>query len=205
MSVFVKICGMTSADEAGAVSELEPDALGFIFWPKSRRFVPPAMVGDWETAPGVLRVGVFVDATPDSVAQAVVEARLDVVQLHGREDPRDYAGAGAALWKALHLGGGPTAEMPDGRGLQAFLLDSRIQEIPGGTGQTCDWQAAADFVRACPRSVLLAGGLAPHNAAAAIMQVQPWGLDVSSGVETASGTKDLKLVEEFIEQCRRIK
>lgn len=204
MALFVKICGMLCAEDAERVSVLEPDAVGFILWPRSRRYVDPRKVGDWQTAGSVQRVGVFVDAAPEDVAVAVERARLDIVQLHGSEDPSEYCGVGARLWKALHLDGArPPA--PSAEGLDAVLLDSRTAQMPGGTGRVCDWDAAADFVAASGRKVLLAGGLTPDNVAAAAEHVHPWGVDVSSGVEDDAGRKRIDLVEEFILRCRRMK
>lgn len=204
MALFVKICGMVSREDAERVSALGPDAVGFIFWPKSRRCVDPRAVAAWQTPEGVLRVGVFVDAEPEEVAVTVARARLDVAQLHGGEDPALYSGVGARVWKALHLDGGYPPEygsdVPE-----AVLLDSRTVDMPGGTGRVCDWDAAAEYVAAADCRVILAGGLTPDNVMSAVERVRPWGVDASSGLEDDAGRKRMDLVEEFILRCRKMK
>lgn len=203
MSLFVKICGIAVERDAMAVAGMAPDALGFVFWPDSKRFVEPAVVGEWHLPGDVKRVGVFVDATPEDVKTIVQEARLDVVQLHGDEDPRQYAALGVQVWKALHLAESnvDSGSLPT---VDAFLVDSRNANMPGGTGRVCDWDAAAEFAEQSDRNVILAGGLNPANVAEGVARVKPWGVDVSTGVEDGPGRKNLDLVREFIEICRKM-
>lgn len=202
MSVFVKICGMGSEDEAQAVADLGADAVGFIFWSQSRRYIDPAEVGSWSLPQNVLKVGVFVDAEPREVESIVEIAGLDAIQLHGGEDPGDYDRIAAGCWKVLHLDAWEDRFSVDME-VDAYLLDSRTAESPGGTGKVCDWDAAAEFVGSTEKKVVLAGGLNPENVMDALERVKPWGVDVSSGVESAEGRKDLILVQEFIERCRK--
>lgn len=214
MGARVKICGVASAADAQAVAALQPDFMGFIFWPGSKRFVTPQTVGAWaKDLPPIPRVGVFVDATPDEVARAAAAAGLSVAQLHGGEDVPAFRAAGCALWKvvkiapvALAAGLPPPAVAPPpgcaDAAVDAFLIDTLHPTAPGGTGETGDWTLARDFVAAAGRPVLLAGGLTPANVAAAIRIVRPWGVDVSSGVEQRPGVKDLNKVKEFIHAAR---
>ena len=203
MGLFVKICGLANAADAMAVAGLRPDALGFVLWPGSKRCARAEDVRDWvrDVPAGLLKVGVFVDATPDEVQRAVETAGLDVAQLHGAERPEEFAGRPFRLWRSLSLAGRENA-VPTGWRVDAFLVDTYSPHSPGGTGQVGDWAAARSFVQRSPCPVLLAGGLGPANVKAAVAAVGPWGVDVSSGVEAQPGRKDLAKVREFIEQCR---
>jgi phosphoribosylanthranilate isomerase len=203
VGVFVKICGLCRAGDVEAVGALAPDAMGFVFWPRSPRAVTPGQVGDWTRGlpPGIRKVGVFVDASVTEIRRAVDEAGLDVVQLHGAETPELCKAFDVPVWKALHLDRLPDGPL-SGYPVDAFLVDSYSSTSPGGTGIAADWQAAAAFVEDAPRRVLLAGGLTPRTVREAIRVVGPWGVDVSSGVEAAPGRKDMHRVGAFIEQCR---
>ena len=203
MGLFVKICGIACAVDAAAVAALRPDALGFVFWAGSKRRVSASEVGAWvaDLPTDILKVGVFVDATPDEVRRVVEAARLDVAQLHGSERPADFSGLPFRLWRALSLRS-PVEPVPMGWSVDAFLIDTYSAASPGGTGQVGDWAASRSFVQRSTKPVLLAGGLHPGNVREAVRQVAPWGVDVSSGVELAPGRKDLDRVREFIEQCR---
>lgn len=226
--MFVKICGLCSGADVQAVAALEPDALGFVFWSGSKRCVRPADVASWtrDLPPGLLKVGVFVDAALGEVENTVRAAGLDVVQWHGfpmtgnavkpMETPRPR-GAEALraeggpspaqmlesvrVWRVVHLDrGGPPPE--EAAFVDAFLVDSYSADSPGGTGRVGNWAAAREFVARCEKPVVLAGGLTPENVAEAIRTVRPWGVDVSSGVELSPGRKDLQKVERFIRACR---
>jgi phosphoribosylanthranilate isomerase len=210
MSVFTKICGLTNAADVAAVAALQPDAIGFVFWPKSQRAVQAEQVAEWtrDLPPGLLKVGVFVEPNAAAIRRAVEIARLDVVQWHGFPKlGKAYAEFFQALektlcgvskvWTVVRLDREPASAFVD-----AVVLDSYSPATPGGTGQTLDWMVAREFVAASPTKVLLAGGLRPENVAEAIRTVQPWGVDVSSGVEAQPGKKDLDAVKRFIETCR---
>jgi phosphoribosylanthranilate isomerase len=207
MGTLVKICGMSSAHDVDAVAALQPDAMGFIFWQGSKRYVTPREVGEWtrDVPRSIRRVGVFVDATPEAMNQAVREVGLDVVQWHAFEAtsaPR--LEISCALWRVVHLN--RSFQAPDAAyDAEAYLLDSGTAEQPGGTGRTVDWVLARDWVSASPRPVWLAGGLTPDNVARAIETVRPYGVDVSSGVERSVRVKDLARVKDFIEICRSVK
>lgn len=205
MRLFIKICGIRAAADLAGVLACAPDAVGFVFWPRSPRAVTPEQVRKW-TAPwpsGILRVGVFVDASPAETARAADCARLDVLQLHGPGDISPHRAAGRRIWQVRRLDEDARARN-DIAAPDAYVLDSGGPAKPGGTGIPLDWDRAAAFVRAADRPVVLAGGLTPDNVAEAVRRVTPWGVDVSSGVEASPGRKDLQKVAEFIRQCRAL-
>jgi phosphoribosylanthranilate isomerase len=203
--MFVKICGLTNAEDVSAVAALRPNALGFVFWPGSPRRVDPAEVKKWtEHIPAnVLRVGVFVDEDPTEINRIIARAGLNVVQLHGSEEKSAVSQVAGLCWKAVHLDK-MTVEEADAYAVRGILIDQYNAAMPGGTGETADWAAAADFVQRTKHKVLLAGGLNSNNIKEAIERVKPWGIDVSSGVESEPGRKDLRRVEDFIDQCRAV-
>lgn len=211
----VKICGNATEADARLVAELAPDFMGYIFWSGSKRHVTPEAVRDWaKNLPPIPRVGVFVNATPDDVRHAVETAGLFAVQLHGEEDPANYAGLAQEVWKVVKIAPGQNVEVRNPKSesgiadslirhpADAYLLDTHIPNVPGGTGLAGDWNAARAFVAATPRPVLLAGGLTAENVREAIRAVGPWGVDVSSGVESAPAKKDLAKVAAFIAAAR---
>jgi len=207
MGVFVKICGICSRSDLGQISAFQPDAFGFIQWPKSKRYVASEIVGPWETPEGIKRVGVFVDPTEEELLHAAEAARLDVLQVHRVSTDWEIDQAkfrGLEIWCALN----PEELKPQASGpklfkFDRFLLDSYDPETIGGTGKTCDWNQARDLVHAMETPVLLAGGLTPDNVVEAIERVRPWGIDVSSGVEIMPGVKNIAKVEAFITACRK--
>ncbi|RKX39517.1 MAG: hypothetical protein DRP64_14155 [Verrucomicrobia bacterium] len=210
MGLFIKICGICSRSDLEQISAFTPDALGFIQWPKSKRYIEPETVGQWETPEGIQRVGVFVDPSEEELMHAAEAARLDVLQLHRisndwQIDRENFQGL--EFWRALN---------PEDFKFQVssfrfqvsnfkfhrLLLDSYDPETIGGTGKTCDWNQARELVQSQETPILLAGGLTPDNVAAAIEHVRPWGIDVSSGVEIEPGAKDIAKVEAFIASAR---
>lgn len=203
MQPFVKICGICSGVQLEQISALGPHAVGFNHWKQSKRYIPPERVGEWETPEGMLRVGVFVSPTESELAYAAQYGRLDVLQVHrvheGWSLDRELF-KGLEVWHALtpdelyH----EESYFPYDR----YLLDAYDPVTVGGTGRTCDWEKAQLLVRALKTPVLLAGGLTPDNVASAIRQVAPWGVDVSSGVESEPGVKDLALVKAFMAACK---
>jgi len=207
MSPFVKICGICSRSDLGRISALEPDALGFVQWKKSKRHVDPEIVGQWETPPGTRRVGVFVDPSEAELRYAAQAARLDVLQLHRVSNDWTIDRAnfqGLEIWRALapeELHSSFKFQV-SGFNWDRLLLDSYDPQTIGGTGQTCDWNQVREIVQSLETPILLAGGLTPDNVAKAIRHVQPWGVDVSSGVEIEPGAKDIAKVEAFIAACR---
>jgi phosphoribosylanthranilate isomerase len=211
----VKVCGITNVADACVAIGAGADYLGFILYPKSPRFVAPETVGEIVAAlrarqagqRPVQFVGVFVNEPKEAVERIVAQAGLDFAQLHGDEQPADLARLRCPAYKAIRPATREQAfaeveaywgcGSPDGPRL---LIDAYHPAAYGGTGQRADWGVAADLVKQYS-NVLLAGGLEPTNVGAAIMAVQPWGVDVSSGVEAAPGRKDHLKVREFVRQA----
>jgi phosphoribosylanthranilate isomerase len=183
--MFVKICGVTRDADAIAAAEMGADAIGFIFWPGSPRFVDPYRARTIAAAlPRLVRtVGVFVDQPTEYIAAVANLVRLSAVQLHGDEMPRAVAAVGRPTIKSIRLG----ANLSEWPSNVTLLVDAHDPVKKGGTGTQVDWNVAAAI--AAQRPVLLAGGLTPGNIADAIARVRPFGVDVSSGVETSPGIK----------------
>jgi phosphoribosylanthranilate isomerase len=193
--MLIKICGITRIDDAEAAVACGANALGFVFWPKSPRFVDPFRARAIVAAlpPFVTTVGVFVNQPAEHINGVASLVGLGAVQLHGDETPAFAALMRRAVIKAIALGGsvGTDPGRPGIEGWSArvtILLDAHDPQQRGGTGQTIDWKQAAGV--AGSRRVLLAGGLTPGNVAEAIRHVRPFGIDVSSGVEASPGVKD---------------
>ncbi|MBI5561806.1 MAG: phosphoribosylanthranilate isomerase [Deltaproteobacteria bacterium] len=206
MSVLVKICGITNPEDASLAVRAGADALGFVFWKKSPRRVSPAAASDIikELPPFVTTVGVFVNETPDGIRDIVREAGLDRVQLHGDEGPSlcDEIGAvsGVRVIKAFRVGPDFDIMPLTQYRASAFLLDAYKPGVPGGTGESFDWNIAASASKT--GRIILSGGLTPDNVAEAARRVRPYAVDVSSGVEAAPGKKDAEKVRRFVERAK---
>lgn len=220
--MWVKICGVKDEATAAWVAEMQPDAIGLNFFPRSPRFVELAVATRIvKSLPvGIEAIGVFVNATrdhADRIAGIVQQTDLHGVQFHGNETPEDIASVMEACpygTKAIRswTADGEWLRLPQyvracralGVEIAAILLDAHAPGQYGGTGQTVDWHALRtqyDF-GAWPR-LILAGGLKAENVAEAIRTVQPWGVDVASGVESSPGVKDPQRVRSFIEAARK--
>ena len=196
--VRLKVCGITRVEDAEAAARAGADAIGFVFWTGSPRRIgiaeARAIAGRLPAF--VARVGVFVNAAPADVAAHVRDVGLTAVQLHGDERVEDYHAVAAPLVKAMAVA--TDADVVSALGLPpevTVLVDAVDAFRRGGTGQLASWTRAASI--ACRRPTILAGGLTAENIAAAIAAVQPWGVDVSSGVETAPGVKSAARIEQF--------
>lgn len=198
MSVKVKICGITSVADALAASEAGADALGFMFYPPSPRFVSNTVAREIirELPPFLARVGVFVDPTEEQVRQAIAETGIDTLQLHGNETPEFCRRFGLKTLKAFRVRDAESLRAAEPFTTEAWLLDSYVAGQLGGTGARFNWELATEAARR--HCVILAGGLTPENAAEAVRVVGPYGLDVSSGVESSPGRKDAAKVRAFI-------
>jgi phosphoribosylanthranilate isomerase len=197
--MFVKICGITRAEDAHAAVAAGAGAIGFVFWPDSPRFIDPHRARAIAAAlpPFVTTVGVFVNQPRDYVAGVASLVRLGAVQLHG-DEAIDYAAAIATpVIKAVTPGDEALSAWP---ARTLLLLDVQDPVRRGGTGRTIDWVAAAAV--AAERRTLLAGGLTPENVADAVARVRPFGIDVSSGVERAPGVKDHQRLRALFEALR---
>lgn len=205
MRVQVKVCGLTTPEDAAAAVAAGADAIGLVF------FAPSARAVDLETArriaaalpPFVARVGVFVDAARDEVVRAVDAVPLDLLQLHGREPLEALDGLPRRALKALGVGPGFDVERAAAYAQRcaALLLDTGGGPLPGGGGVAFDWSVARAVRARVPRLVL-AGGLHADNVGAAIAAVRPDAVDVSSGVESAPGRKDVDRLRAFVAAVR---
>ena len=195
--MFLKICGITRLVDAKAAIDTGATALGVVLWPKSPRFVSTRKVAEIvETLPpSVVTVGVFVNESPEGIALTMRRTGLTMVQLHG-DEPATYASALA--WPILRSVTLDTANEILGvwPADTTLLMDAADLERRGGTGRSADWMRATDLARR--RRLVLAGGLTPANVAAAIVAVNPYGVDVSSGVEDAPGLKNPQKVQRFL-------
>lgn len=203
MGVRIKICGLTNAEDALAAARLGVDWLGFIFAPRSPRCVTVSQVEQIVAALSgdAVTVGVFVNTPAVDIDSVMAQCGLDIAQLHGEEE----AGVSAALgpgrvWKAVSLRKHSDLEGALRYPAQAVLVDTMLPGRRGGTGRVGDWGLAGELAR--QRSVILAGGLRPENVAEAIRTVQPYGVDVGSGVEARPGKKDIGLLRAFVEEAR---
>lgn len=207
----VKICGVTLADDAAQVAASGADYIGLNFWPKSKRYLAPergSLIASVARGSGAIQVvGVFVDADLDEVIEVTQQVDLDIIQLHGDENPEDIAAIAAAtkrpVWKSIAIGAPDDIEHLDAWPVDAVLLDTPSVG-KGGSGKTFDWTlAAAARTRYGQLKVALAGGLDPTNVGAAIDAVQPWAVDVASGVEAGPGVKDAAKVTAFVAAVRQ--
>ncbi len=205
MRTRVKICGITRAEDALTAARLGADAIGLVFYPPSPRAVTAAQAAEVvrDLPPFVSRVGLFVNATREAIAEAIAAAQLDLLQFHGEESPAACQGHGRPWIKALRMAPemDVAAEMARYREAQGILLDAWRPGVPGGTGETFDWSR---IPAERPRPLILAGGLAPENVAEAIRRVRPWAVDVSGGVERTRGIKDAGRMASFIREVMNI-
>ncbi len=198
-AVFVKICGITNEDDALLAVALGADALGFVFAPSVRQIAPlRAYDITRRLPPEVMTVGVFRDEHPTRVVETMQRSGLRAAQLHGHETPAQVAQVGRSVrWVIKAFAAGSAAlRRADEYGLDIVLVDAPSP----GSGTVFDWSLIDDVPEG--HRILLAGGLAPDNVAAAIETVQPWGVDVSSGVEISPGKKDARKLKAFIEAAR---
>ena len=202
---LIKICGITNKADAVAAAGLGVEMIGFVFYPKSKRFVDPAVARDiaGELPGGVVKVGVFVDEDAARVRAIAEEAGLDALQFHGNETPEycapfrtDYR-----VIKAFRLSDRRDLKPINGYWTDYYLLDAYRPDSIGGTGEAFDWKILKDFEILKP--VILSGGLKPSNVGAALEEVVPYGVDVSSGVERSPGKKDAEAMKIFVEKVRR--
>ncbi|MEI9815269.1 MAG: phosphoribosylanthranilate isomerase [Acidobacteriota bacterium] len=183
--MMVKVCGITRREDAEVAVSAGASAIGFIFYPQSPRYVTPAAAAALGRDLQVWKVGIFVDETAAAVESTAREAQLDVVQIYGGEAP-----SGTRVWRAFRVKDGiEKALIP---GSEAVLLDGPAN------GQGFDWRQA----RGVAERVIVAGGLTADNVAEAIRIASPWGVDASSGLESAPGIKDHEKVRRFVKSAQ---
>jgi phosphoribosylanthranilate isomerase len=200
MSVKVKICGITSVADALGAAEAGADLIGLMFYERSPRYVPFARAAEIAKAlpPFISRVGVFVNPDADTVMRAIGECGLSLLQFHGEEAPAFCTQFGLMSMKAFRVRDADSLlALPDYE-TDAYLLDAYSPDAHGGTGAKFNWDLAI-AAKQHDRPIFLAGGLTPENVAQAVQQVAPFGVDVSSGVESAPGKKDPAKVRAFIQ------
>ena len=201
MAFLIKICGVTTAEDAAMVADAGADAIGVNLWPGSKRYVTPAAArAVLEAVPaGVLKVGVFVDAPATEMARRIEELGLDRAQLHGDELATDFAALDPArIVRVIRVRDAASFETAAGWNPALWLYDAFVEGF-GGAGIPAPWPLIARHAR---RPFLLAGGLTPDNVAAAIRATHPDGVDVASGVESRPGVKDPAKVAAFIAAAR---
>jgi len=204
MAVKIKICGLTRVRDVRLVAQCGVDYAGFVLYPKSPRYVAPDDLGELtrHLPAEILKVGVVVNAEAGLVNMLLHTGLLDIVQFHGDEAADMVENYGSNAWKAIGLRTvqdvARAVDIPAGM----LLVDAISGAARGGTGKTCDWRLAADL--AAQRPLMLAGGLNPENVAQAIAAVHPFGVDVSSGVETETGHKDHNRIRSFIDVVRSV-
>ena len=199
--VKIKVCGITRHGDAMLAADLGASAIGFVFWPDSPRYVEPGAAAEIASRlpADVAPVGVFVDASTDEVRRIAATVGLAAVQLHGSESAEVYRGLPYRVIKAVSVRGAATAAAVDAvPDEMTVLLDAHDPVRKGGTGQTVDWSVAATI--AARRRLFLAGGLRRDNVREAVRVVRPYGIDVSSGVESDPGHKDARRLRAFFEE-----
>jgi phosphoribosylanthranilate isomerase len=194
--ILIKICGITTLDDALQAAGAGATALGFNFWPGSKRYVTPTAATEIisRLPAGVLKVGVFVDAPEIEFSAIAAQTGLDIVQLHGHTGPSPSI----RHWLAFSATDAHVQATMENSGAEAFLIDTPAGVERGGTGRTFDWS----LVQGLTGRIILAGGLGPDNVAEAIRQTRPWGVDACSRLESAPGRKDPVKVLEFIRAAR---
>jgi phosphoribosylanthranilate isomerase len=203
MRTRAKICGIRETEHALCAAEHGADAIGLVFHAPSPRAVTAAAASRICGAlpPFVTTVGLFVNATPESVRAILAEVPLDLLQFHGDETPAQCAAFGRPWMRAVRVGPGTDLlkYALEFNAARALLLDADIAGEFGGTGRSFDWSVVP---RPFPLPVVLSGGLTPDNVGEAIAKVRPWAVDVSSGVEVSRGVKDCSRIEAFLRSVR---
>ena len=208
----IKICGLKTLEDSLAACEAGADFLGFNFYKQSVRHITPEVCRSIvervkETYSGIIYVGIFVDHTIEEIRAILDFCHLDLAQLSGNEPHNLVRKLGVKAFKAIR----PTSledaqsmieQLPKRVSPPAFLLDSHHANAYGGTGKVGNWQLAVQIARKHP--IFLAGGLNLENISIAIEHVQPWGVDVASGVERVRGKKDPALIQTFIQAVREL-
>ena len=203
-SLFVKICGIVNLPDAECAIDAGADALGFIFYPKSSRFLDVEKASRLfrDLPKQIVKVGVFVDEPHDFLEQYIEELSLDYVQLHGHESPKYCSEVSAKVIKGLRIRNQNDIMSVGDYRVSFYLLDAFSEKEFGGTGKTFDWKIALEAKKVLTSPIILSGGLNPGNVAEAVKVVRPYGVDVSSGVEVSPGVKDHMKIREFVNKAK---
>ncbi len=199
MRTRVKICGITRIEDALEAIEAGADALGFVFYKPSPRYVTPEKAGEiiGQLPPFVSTVALFVNEPAEDICRILDISRCDLIQFHGDESAEFCASFNRPWIKALRVkdAASLSQQLLEYRQARALLLDSYRPGVPGGTGETFNWELIPEYP---PRPIILAGGLTPENISSAVHQLRPYGVDVSGGVEAQKGIKDPVKIHAFI-------
>ena len=200
----VKICGITKLEDALTAVEAGADALGFVFVPDTPRCVEPDQVAAIvdELPPFITTVGLFASEDSAKISATVNQCRLDAIQLHADVTPEFCRNLDRRVIKAVRVKDESSLSILSEYDVNAFLLDAYVEGKLGGTGKVFDWNLALrakDYGR-----IIVAGGLSPENVAQAVRRVNPYGVDVSSGVESQPGRKDTDKVRKFINAAKSV-
>lgn len=203
MSVKVKICGITSVADGVAAAAAGADMIGLMFYERSPRHIsiPTATEISRALSPFLVKVGVFVNPDEDTVMRAIGECGVTLLQFHGEETPEFCAQFGVMNMKAFRVRDADSLLALPNYSTDAYLLDAYSPDAHGGTGAKFNWDLAIE-AKQQDRPIFLAGGLTPENVGDAVRKVQPFGVDVSSGVESTPGKKDSAKVQAFIKAVR---
>jgi phosphoribosylanthranilate isomerase len=205
MSTIVKICGITSPADALAAADAGADALGLNFYEASPRHVTLAGAAEITRAlpPFMIKVGVFVDAPEDFVLRAIGACGLNIAQFHGGESPEFCRLFPVLTIKAFRIRDAESLRALPDYATEAWLLDAFEPDKLGGTGAKFNWDLAVE-AKKLGRPIFLAGGLTPENVGEAVRHVQPYAVDVSSGVESAPGKKDAAKMRAFVKAAKEV-
>ena len=193
----IKICGITNPEDAQIASDLGADALGFVFAKGSPRIITPEAAGNIisKLPPFIVPVGVFVDSPVEEILSIIEYTGIQCVQLHGNESPFECMKINIPVIKAFKVHEHFRADALISFKVSAYLLDTYVEGAAGGTGKTFNWNIAVE-AKAYGK-IILAGGLNPGNIRVAIRKVQPYGIDISSGVESVPGKKDKRKLQQL--------
>lgn len=199
----VKICGITCLEDALSAVDAGADAIGFVFYGKSPRYIMQQKAADiaYRLPPFVSKVGLFVNESEEGVFSILENVPIDLLQFHGEEKPTVCKSYGLPYIKAVRMKGDVDVYRvcDDYAAACALLLDGFVEDVHGGTGEVFAWSRVPKDLK---QKVVLAGGLTPENVAEAVTAVAPYAVDVSGGVEASKGIKDVRKIEKFIRAVR---
>lgn len=200
----IKVCGITNTEDALRAEALGADALGFIFYKKSKRYVPPAEVKriTKELSPFTMKVGVFVNESPDMINKISEETGVNTVQIHGNEQPDIISGLLLPAIKAFRVDAEFEFKQLDNYNNYSILLDAHSEKDYGGTGRTFNWEMIPNDIRG---RIILAGGISIENIEFIFKKIKPAGIDLSSSLENKPGKKDKEMMKEFFNKTNHLR
>jgi phosphoribosylanthranilate isomerase len=201
MTTRIKFCGLTRQQDVLEAAQMGVHAIGLVFHPDSPRAVDVQQAQGLSRVcpPFITRVGLFMNQDASTIMEVLKHVELDILQFHG-EEPEDYCVSfNKPYLKSIAMGGKTPDEIPEYSSAQAYLLDSNELGQPGGSGKAFDW---GNIPKNINKPVIVAGGLSPDNVTQAIQCIQPYAVDVSSGIESAKGIKDSEKMKTFINSVR---